>query len=541
MPPYSRKHLRWTFQVCLVALAVVTGTALSAMAASALASRHGMERQNEERALAIARGVALDPRFAQWVTQATPAPDGPVQAAAEQVRIRTEARYVVVTNASGVRYSHPNPTEVGRKVATDSTTPLVGHDIALLERGTLGPSARGKVPLRDAQGRIVGSVSVGIQINQVEALQQQFLLLLTGITGAMLVISLVVVALGSRRLLRITRHLESDEMADLLREHAALLGGAQEGVLAVDSTGCLRIANPAVEFLLGVPLRVGARIDQSGLPASVAGLLTDHSPAMPDGSLMVVGDRILQPRRLEVEQAGRDLGTVVVLSDRTDLDGLGRELEATRALTDALRAQAHEHTNRLHTLLGLLHLGHLDAALDYLADLTVAGAGSDGVGDPYLEGLLVAKTAVASERGVDLRISETTWVEGRLISPLDAVTVIGNLLDNAIRAAMTGERPAWVEVSMLCDGSDLVIHVVDSGPGVSPDAQQAMFRDGWTTKQGDKDRHGIGLSLARVTARRHGGYLELAAASGPNHGAAFQARLCDVMARPSLEMAGGID
>ena len=162
------------------------------------------------------------------------------------------------------------------------------------------------------------------------------------------------------------------------------------------------------------------------------------------GRLVVAHGRVLDARRLPVVREGRDLGVVVVLSDRTDLDDLGRELEATRALTDALRAQAHEHANQLHALSGMLHLGHEQAALAYITELAGGVSCSGQVEEPYLAGLLGAKTAAASERGVELRVAEETRVAGRLERPLDCVTVVGNLLDNATRAAATGRRcPAW--------------------------------------------------------------------------------------------------
>ncbi|MDO5286708.1 MAG: ATP-binding protein [Actinomycetia bacterium] len=528
MPPPRRQRLRWVSQVGLVTAVLIVGTVGSALTAALLLARRSIEQQSEAQALSIAQTVAIDPRFADWVVHSQPSPDGPAQAAAEEVRLRTKALYVVVTDTTGIRYSHPSRAEVGRMVSTDPAAPLAGQEVTLVERGTLGLSARGKVPLRDPSGHVVGTVSVGIGISQVEALQQQFLLFLTAVTATTLAVGLLAVAIGSRRLSRITHHLEPDEMADLLREHAALLGGAQEGVVAADSAGYLRVANPAARLLLGTSLHVGSPVTDCGLPAPVADLLTNR--AAPDGgSLLVVGDRILQTHRLEVERTGHDLGSVVVLADRTDLDVLGRELEATRALTDVLRGQAHEYTHRLHALLGLLHLGHVDEALEYLADLSVTGTGGEGVEDPYLQGILAAKTAVADEMGVDLRIGGSTWVEGRLLSPLDAVTVVGNLIDNATRAASAGTRPPWVEVCLVSDGSDLLVHVIDSGPGVGPEQQQAMFSDGWTTKTEHSDQHGIGLSLARATARRHGGYLELAVACGPDHGAAFRARLCRVL------------
>ncbi len=506
---------------------VVAAAIIASLAGSLIAARQIIEEQGEDNALAIARAAASDPRYAGWVVAGPPDPDGPVQVAAEQLRKRTEALYVVVTDDRGRRYSHPNSELIGQVVSTDPSVPLSGQDTDGLEQGTLGWSARGKVPLRDQAGRVVGSISVGIPVSAVSELQRGLGLVMLGVGALAVAASLLVTVWQTRRLHLITHGLELEEMADLLREHAAVLGGALEGVVAVDATGLVRLANEVVQQHLGAEVRVGRPVVESGLPTALVALLGPAGRDWPEaGRLLVMNGRILLVRRITVERQGHDLGVVLVIADRTDLDDLGRELEATRGLTDALRAQAHEYTNRLHVLAGLLHLGHVDEAADYLAQLTGAESWSRGVEDPYLNGILEAKGATASELGVELRIAEATWVEGSLISPLDTITVVGNLLDNAIRAAAGGQRrPAWVDVSLLGDGDDLVVHVIDSGDGVPPGREVEVFAGGWTTKGRDREAHGLGLALARTTARHHGGEVELLAGRGDDHGATFGARL----------------
>jgi two-component system CitB family sensor kinase len=238
----------------------------------------------------------------------------------------------------------------------------------------------------------------------------------------------------------------------------------------------------------------------------------------------------------QVSRSGRDLGTVLTVRDRSGAEQLGQDLETVRALFDALRAQAHEHSNRLHALAGMLHLGHVDEACAYLEGLSgdPLRAGDDDVArirDPYLRGLLAAKASAAAERGVELRLSEESSLESVLSAPIDVVTVVGNLVDNAVRAAAEGaRRPAWVEVAVAGDDEALHVGVTDSGDGLAEEAVGLAFTDGWTTRRDDAERHGLGLALARQTARRHGGDVELLAAAGPDHGAVFLARMRGVQA-----------
>ncbi|MFU8875705.1 sensor histidine kinase [Micromonospora sp. SL4-19] len=271
-----------------------------------------------------------------------------------------------------------------------------------------------------------------------------------------------------------------------------------------------------------------------GAPATeeVLGLLEDRTPLT--SGLRLLGERVVAVTRRPVRRNGQDLGIVLTLRDHTNLDDMARELESTRALTDALRAQAHEHTNRLHALSGLLHLGHTGRAQAYLRELTATtsvSAPPGRIGDPYLDGLLAAKTAVASEAGVTLRLGEDTWMPGRLTRPLDVFTVLGNLVDNAIRAAASGEhRPAWVEVSLLAEERDLHVYVVDSGDGV---ALADPFVPGASTKE--EAGRGLGLALARRTARNHGGDVRMGPVA-PGQGAVFVAALPGVLS-PAAALA----
>jgi two-component system, CitB family, sensor kinase len=514
------------FQVALLTIVVVLG-----LAVSLLVLRRDLEGQFEQRALAIARSVAQDERLAGMVRTSPPAADGPVQVAAERVRRATRALYVVVTNDSGIRYSHPNRSLVGQPVSTDPSEALAGRELVAIQRGTLGDSARGKVPLRAEDGSVAGEVSVGISTVELDARMRELALLLVLVGAASLALGVLGAVTLARRLRRTTLGLEPGDMADLLREHAAVLGGVRDGVIAVDHEGRVTVCNPEAMRLLGGQARLGEPLDSSGAAGVVRALFAAEQA--PSGVLRVIGEQVVLATRLPVRREGQDLGMVVILRDRSDLDELGRELDATRALTDALRAQAHEYTNRLHALTGMLHLGHLEEARSYLEELQGSVSPDAGVEDPYLAGLLAAKSAAASEAGVRLTVGEPTWVPGRLRQPLDVVTVVGNLVDNAIRAARDGgRRPAWAEVTLVSDGEDLVVHVVDSGDGVMPGQAESVFTSGFTTRDVDPDQHGqhgLGLGLARQTARRHGGDVMMVHHGDNEQGAVFTARMAAVI------------
>ncbi len=328
-------------------------------------------------------------------------------------------------------------------------------------------------------------------------------------------------ALLSRRLKRQTLGLEPHELAELVAEREAVLHGVGEGVLATDPTGRVSVRNDEAARLLGQAAAPGTAAADLDVPPPLLAVLAGRAEA--HNMLTVVGDRVLVVNRTGVRRAGRDLGAVVTLRDRTDLEALTRELDTVRTLTDALRAQGHEHANRLHTLSGLLQLGHHDEAAEYLQALTESRpdtpGGPEAVRDPYLRAFLAAKSAVAAEKAVRLGVDEASWVPARVLDPVAVTTVLGNLVDNALDAARLGaRRPAWVEVELLADGDTLHLTVADSGDGVPDALRDSVFAEGVSTKDSGGGR-GLGLALARQAAGRYDGTVSLADPGGPRHGA----------------------
>jgi sensor histidine kinase regulating citrate/malate metabolism len=211
------------------------------------------------------------------------------------------------------------------------------------------------------------------------------------------------------------------------------------------------------------------------------------------------------------------------------------ELDSERGFTQALRSQAHEAANRLHTVVSLIELGRAEEAVDFAtAELELAQALTDqvvaAVSEPVLAALLLGKTAQANERGVELVVSDDSRLDDGLLPDTlparDLVTILGNLIDNAVDAAQGGVHPRVTATALTetdGDGSELILRVSDTGPGVDPDHAEAVFQRGFTTKPSGPGGRGLGLALVRQAAGRHGGVLSVASADGG--GAVFEARL----------------
>jgi two-component system CitB family sensor kinase len=522
-------------QVLLMQVAIAAGVAVLATGLFLAPLSNQLDDQAMRRALAIAQTTAQQPGLAEEVRDTPPLPNGPVQKEAERIRKATKAEYVVVMDWRGVRWSHTDRRQIGGIVSTDPGRALAGKEVMEIDSGTLGRSARGKVPLRDSDGTVVGAVSVGIAYDSVRARLIHAIPGLLAYAGGALAVGALAAWLISRRVQRQTRDLAFSDIAALLSEREAMLHGIREGVVALDRTGRIRLVNDEAQRLLGLGETVVGRSPDEALGA---GRTADVLAGRVTGTdlLTVRGQRVLVANRMPTD----DGGAVATLRDRTELEQLGRELDSTRGLIDALRAQDHEHANRMHTLLGLLELEMYDDAVEFVGEVVgdhraTAEQVTERIEDPLLAALLVGKATVAAERGVALWVSDRTRLPDRLVDPQGLVTVVGNLVDNALDA-VAGKPHARVEVELRAEGRTAILRVRDTGPGIPPEHRELIFTTGWSTKKPPAHRErGIGLSLVRRLAERQGGSATVGEAHGG--GAEFTVVLPEALTEPGPEPA----
>jgi two-component system CitB family sensor kinase len=509
-------------QILLGVLSIlIVSTVLGAILYVTLTGRQ-LDRQYEERALGIAASVAQMPD----IRRALEADDrsGTVQRLAEQVRHSTDASYVVVTDRTGLRYSHPNPALINQRLE-EPVIVLDGRGHLGVDNGSLGRSANGKAPVLSVNGAVIGQVSVGILENQVSGQLHHELAAIALYTALALALGVLASWVLARKIKRVTFGLEPAEIVSLLQEREAMLHGIREGVIGFDAKGRVSVINAEAQRLLSVgPGAAGLTADELVPSGRLRDLLTGRvdgtdQVALTDESLLVVN-------RMPVVLGDRDAGSVVTVRDRTEMESLIRELRSVTGLIDALRAQEHEFANRLHILSVLLTLGDHQEALSYLTEISefsIAQAEDlrSRVGPPVVAALLLAKVTIAAEQGIHLQVTKDSHLDRPGVDPHALQTIIGNLVDNAIEAL--GRQPGPREVTVHLDDRDGVrIVVVDNGPGIAgPDADR-VFQDGYSTKAGDSGtRRGLGLALVHRMVHRAGGSITVT----PGAGARFEVRL----------------
>jgi two-component system CitB family sensor kinase len=481
-------------------------------------TRRILDRHTERLALTVAQSVAANQSVRSEMA------DGDhshaVQRIAEEVRAATGAAYVVVIDRNGVRHSHPNRALVGQRIE-ESVVALDGLTHVGIDHGSLGPSANGKAPLRAPDGTIIGEVSVGFLERDVSRQLWDEIPVLLLYTGAALLVGVLASLVLARRLKRMTFGLELHDLASLLQEREAMLHGIREGVVAFDHQGRLSMVNDEARRLLELRR---ATLDEPLDELLPEGRLRDLLSGEIQGQdqLVLTDAHLLVVNRMPVRVNGRDVGSVVTLRDRTELEALLRELDSVNGLTDALRAQQHEFSNRLHVLSVLVGMGDNDEAMDYLNEISATSAGQaedlrSRVAPASLAALLLAKITIAGERGILLELTEDSRLDHPGPDPQALLTIVGNLIDNAMDAVADSPPPRRIVVHLAYDHDARIITVgvSDSGPGVPLELTDRVFQDGYTTKipRAGVPR-GLGLALVHRLVHRLGGHIEVS--SGPS-------------------------
>lgn len=429
-------------------------------------------------------------------------PTAILQPQTEAIRKATGVDFIVVMAPDRTRFTHTDVTRIGGAFTGNIDRALAGETFTETYTGTLGPSIRAVAPVYDGDGQIVGLVSAGVTRERIAASFISTLPAIGAAVGVALVLAVTGAVLLERRLRRRTLGLSFPDLRALYEQREAVLHAIGEGLLVFDDVGRADVVNDEARRLLSLP---DGAMTRAGLPASLAAAgaatLTDETHVTPD--------RVLLVNQQPVLWENRTVGTVMTLRDRTELQRVSGELDSVKQFAESLRSRAHEADNRLHSVITMVELGRSEDAVNFATtELAVSQQLIDtlmsSVREPALAALLLGKMSQARDHGVELTVTDDSTISDPdhvALSQGDLITLVGNLVDNAIDAAKT-ESPGWVEVTVRDDDAGLTVVVADSGPGMSADTFDKARRRGYSTK--DTGR-GLGLALVWGVLAAHGG------------------------------------
>ncbi|MDJ0378590.1 sensor histidine kinase [Cryobacterium sp. PH31-L1] len=498
--------------------------------------------ETSDRMLAVATAIADSPLVLAASESADPSPT--LQPYALKLTRDAGLDFITIMAPDRTRWTHPTQTEIGKEYIGAIEPALSGTAFTEISTGTLGPSVRAVVPVTDADGTVRALVAVGTTTSNVTIALNARLPSVLGLALGLLASGSVVSWLLGRYLRRVTLGWGPEHLAQLFVYYDSVLHSVREGLVLVDLHGDLVLYNDQAARLLGIPSRPAAdsatpppTLAELSLPPSLGALLRSGRSAHDE--IHVTGTRVLvvsqEPALASASRSrATPMGYVATIRDHTDLQTLGSELQSMQTLSDALRAQTHEHSNRLHTIVSLMELGRTDQALEFATkDLELSQQLADemvgSVDEPVISALIMGKSAQANELGITLTVTASGTLAQSGLSIQDLVTVLGNLVDNALDAAAAGADPRRVSVTVSSTEQAVTIEVADSGAGVGPELIDDVLLLGFSTKGGGAaglgattpgrsvGGRGLGLALVRQAVTRLGGTLTI----GRREGAVF--------------------
>lgn len=503
-------------QIALLAAGLVLLSVAAGTVTLLFSTRVAVERELGRRALHIARTMAEIDEVKDYV--AREGGDRVIQPIAERVRIANDVEYVVVLDMQRHRLSHPVLARIGTRFEGGDEGPAFAQETyTSAARGIAGDSIRAFTPIM-VDDQQVGVVVVGLMLPPFSAIWADVQWRIVGLVLVATAVGLVGALLLGGRIRRQLLGLEPREIAERLQERVAILNALGEGLIAIDARERITVINREAQRILGVGREVIGRPVREVIPNT----RLPHTMEVGEPEFnqeMLLGGTVVMTNRVPVRSRGQVIGAVSTFRDRSEISRLAEQLTGVTTFVESLRAQNHEHMNKLHTIAGLIQFRQYDRALDYIFSATeqqqeLTRFLARRFGDYHVAGLLLGKVYRARELGVELTIDRKSRLR-RLGPPLDGsavVVMLGNLLENALDAASQappGRQQVYCSVLDDADGIRFVVH--DGGPGIPTGAGDLIWQPGFSTK--GAPHSGLGLALVRQHVDAASG--SIAMKSGP--------------------------
>lgn len=466
-----------------------------------------------DRALNVATTISFMPEVIEAFE--TEKPSEIIQPIAERIREKIGAEFIVVGNTESIRYSHPQPYKIGRKmVGGDNDLALIHGQYYKSEAvGSLGPSLRGKAPIFNDEGEIIGIVSVGFMQEDIRDMVFDRVMKISAMSLFVLGLGVVGGIFLTKSIRKDMMGLEPHEIASLYRDRKAVLRSIKEGIIAIDREGRITIMNHSARKMLGLTEDAKYKHIEEVLPnTKMYDVLKSGKPDA-DEEIMLK-DKVVIVNRTPIFEGDDVVGVVASFRDKTEIQEMLNTLSEVKNYSEDLRAQTHEYTNKLYVLSGLLQLGRYDEAIALLQEESEqhniqTRTLFSNIEDQTVQAILLGKLGKASEKKIDFLIDENSSLAPlpEHISMSKLITILGNLLDNAMEA-VSQRQDKQVTFFATDLGHDIIFEISDHGPGVSEEIEEQMFERGFSTK-GSSGNRGYGLWNVREVVRDLGGSIEV--------------------------------
>jgi two-component system CitB family sensor kinase len=478
--------------------------------------QHWEARDSGETALGVAKFLAATPMVINALESKESAL---IEKKIESLRSAINAAFIVVGDTNGIRYSHPISNRIGKKMQGGDNIKALTKGISYVSyaKGSLGNSVRGKTPIYNASGNIIGVVSVGYLVTTIDEKVHHFLFFLIAMALLVVVANAVISSFTARRFQHAILGFEPEEFGRLYMELQVTLSTIKEGIISIDKNNNITAINQSACQILNLKTEnVLNQNLQSMLPESDLTDILLTNIEENDVDIILNGQAIIANRKLIIVE-GEVVGAVSSFRLRDEITELTKQLSQIREYADLLRSQTHEHRNKLNTISGLIQLGKTTEVLRLIGQETehyqhLIQFLREAIAEPIIAGVLLGKSERARELGLVLEMDEGSRLQKLPVHMRaeDLVTILGNFIDNAFDAcfsvASLNKKTKKVSISISDYGPEIIIEVDDNGCGLPEKLKQiALIKKGVSSKTGK--HRGVGLFLVNQIINQYKGQL----------------------------------
>lgn len=506
--------------LALSAIATSTVVVITVLCAIYFLLQNQYQQGLQERGIELAKVLAHDGNIVAAVNLANEDREQDIVDYIEAIRAQTDASYIVVVDNQGLRLSHPNRERIGKHfIGADIEPTLQSGLIHSSEaKGSLGLAIRNFVPLMQ-NGQVIGAICVGYLSEKTSRIVMAQYREIGLMIGLVYVIAITMTLLILYKMRRTFLDYQPEEIVAKFREHELILDSIRDGIIAIDQDLSVTTLNRSATLLLpSIAQREQQKLKLGDFAPTLAHLVLENRGRYHQGEFSL-GQTQYRAHLYPIYRTKQLTGHVVVFFANLKTSELEKELMYLKNYAQLLRSKTHEYSNKLNTLSGMLQLKNYQQAVSFIQQESdnyqaIVNHIVHYVQDSAIAGLLLSKFNKASDMGVDFSLdSDSRLGQYPKLVTDKLITIIGNLIDNALLAAwqQRDKHSPQVSVYLSDRGQHLLVEVADSGAGVDSAIAKQILDFGVSTKQagsaGD-EQHGVGLYLVHQLVNFFSGSLE---------------------------------
>ena len=438
------------------------------------------------------------------------------------VNISKNIDTIVIMDTNGTTYAN---SDIKDKVKFNKST-QIGELAAKNNKDNIQDSIQsfGKliisfVTIKDEKENPIGFVASTLLMKHIEKSRCEVIIVLFLVILSGLLIGNVGALIISKSIKESLLGYEAEQISKLFLKKQEVIDALEDGLIAVDEEMNINFLNETSKKILNKEDEdiIGRNIIEI-IPNLHLYLNLNDKKALYNKELNI-GDTIVFVNKIPIKEGNNFVGLVIILKDKTEITKLAEEITGVKQVVEALRANNHEFSNKLHVILGLIQINELDKVKKYILNQTKVYQKEisiviNKIHEPTIAALILGKISRAKEMGVNLLINEDSYLnkDNKNITSHFLVTVIGNLLENAIEATSICDNKEKIVRILIKDNVDkLIIKIEDSGGGIEKEDGKYIYNRGFSTKG---DGRGTGLYLVREAVENIKGSIDFSTKIG---------------------------